>query len=275
MKLPPNARDFEVFEFVVVGGKSTRDAATKFGLSQTRICQIVERMRQWQAEVVPQESPIPEERRLRLARHVAVQRIEYLYGEVMEAWRRSQGEVKKSRCSRFGDDVTTTFFSPGDPKYLIAAMRLAKAQADLGTTCIALYAAAADLADGADYDSFNPEPEATASQPYASTSTGRPEARPTDHPVEDCSAAASLAPAIAASTPAPTAATSSQLETSRELSPQQAAARRQLFSPVQLRRERDGATTSIQVTPDQLGLSVEDVLSRQKRQARKRARQAR
>ena len=50
----------------------------------------------------------------------------------MEGWRRSQGEVKKSRSSRFGDDVTTTFFSPSGPKLFVAAMRLATAQAELG-----------------------------------------------------------------------------------------------------------------------------------------------
>ena len=52
-KLPPSGRDFAgVFSAVILAGKSTRAAAGEFRLSQTRVCQIVRRVKKWQAEVV-------------------------------------------------------------------------------------------------------------------------------------------------------------------------------------------------------------------------------
>ena len=130
-RLPPSWRDFEVYRTVIVGGKSTREAAEEFRLSQTRVCQIVERMRAWQAEVLPAECPLPEEGRLRLSQNIACERIDFLYGEAMSAWRRSQGETTQTRNSGY-DEFVTTRFSCGDPKYLLAASRLVKASAEIG-----------------------------------------------------------------------------------------------------------------------------------------------
>src|SRR5262245_61096342 len=80
-RLPPSGRDFDVFAAVIVGGQTTRQAAAEFKLSQTRVCQIVERVRTWQAEVLMADNPPTEERRLQLAKCVAAGRLDHLYSE--------------------------------------------------------------------------------------------------------------------------------------------------------------------------------------------------
>jgi len=76
LRLPPSGRDFEVFEAVILGGKTTREAAQTLRLAQTRICQIVERMRQWHAEVLPAQSGHSPERLQQLAKSVAAGRLD-------------------------------------------------------------------------------------------------------------------------------------------------------------------------------------------------------
>jgi len=259
---PPSGRDFAVFEAVILGGKSTREAAEQFRLSQTRVCQLVERVREWQAEVLPAaDGDDDEERRVRLAKIVAAGRLDHLYGEMMQAWRRSQGEMKKTRSSRFGDDVTTTFFSPGDPKYALAAMRLATAQAALGV-----------------FGGLACPPEEADDAEQEPGETGRPEARPTKNPlVEDCSQNGQARPAVAKEAACDPAATACSKTTCGDLSPRQAAARERFLGPVQsppVAGESGNGVTQIQVTPEQLGLSVADILSRQQRRAGRRARRA-
>jgi len=51
-KLPPSERDFEVFEHVVVGGGTTRGAAREFQISQTRLCQVLDRVRPFVERVI-------------------------------------------------------------------------------------------------------------------------------------------------------------------------------------------------------------------------------
>jgi hypothetical protein len=52
-KLPPTVRDFDIFRFVKVECRSTRAAAREFGLSQTRIRQIVAEVRDYFLACVP------------------------------------------------------------------------------------------------------------------------------------------------------------------------------------------------------------------------------
>jgi len=260
-KLPPSGRDFEVHRAVVVGGKSTREAAEQFRLSQTRVCQIVERMRAWQAEVLPAEAPLTEDDGLRLAKNVAGARLDFLYCEVMDSWRQSHGQVTQTRSPRFGDEVTTTKTSHGDPKYLLAAMRLSKAAAELG--------AVGGLAV--------PEEDVGWAVPTTVEEIGRPEARPTEaHPVEDCSRNGHSVSWATPAAPAPPAATAGGDDTSVERDPPHELARRQFFAPVQHDQALALASPGggqIEVSPERPGLSVQPRLSRQQR--RKLARAAR
>ncbi len=106
--LPPAERDFAVFERVVIEGGTTRAAAAEFGLSQTRIVQIRQRVAEWIGSEVPPTDSLSPQQRLRLAASIAEQRIHFLYSQAMEAWRASQGSQ-----------------SHGDVRYLAAAARIA------------------------------------------------------------------------------------------------------------------------------------------------------
>jgi len=219
-QLPPSGRNFEVFEAVIVGGKSTRDAAGQFRLSQSRVCQIVRRMQAWQAEVLTSEQHLTDEEQLRLSKDIAGHRLNHLYCEVMGAWRRSQGEFKQTRSSRYGDEVTTTKSSYGDPKYLVAASRLIKAAADLG------------VAGSLPYPDDDEEPDVGWAVPTEEKEDVVGTAHPT-HPVEDCSQNGHARPIPAPAAMNSAAAKAGSEQTSAELSPQHAQARRALLAPVQ------------------------------------------
>jgi len=251
-KLPPSGRDFEVFSAVVMYGKTTREAAEQFKLSQTRVCQIVERVRQWQTEIAPEDSQISDQRLLQFAKVVAAGRLDYLYGETTEAWRRSQGEVKRTRDSAYGNHVTTTTTSFGDSKYLVAAMRLAKAQAELGVSALLL---------------CPPEEEEEEEL------QGRAGDRAADHPAEDCSENRASPPPVARTAAPPVAAKADGETASAQLQPRQAIARRDFLSPVQT-GQTPGEVTRVEITPESIGLSVHEILSRQERRELKRARRA-
>ncbi len=128
--LPPSDRDFQVFERVVVQGATTRAAAAEFGLSQTRIVQVRDRVAEWIASEVPTIERLSPRERLRLAASIASQRIDYLYSLALEAWRTSQGEQTIVRAGEAGlSRITRT--SHGEPKYLAIAARLSLRQMDV------------------------------------------------------------------------------------------------------------------------------------------------
>ena len=269
-KLPPSGRDFEVYHTVIVGGKSTREAAEQFRLSQTRICQIVERMRAWQAEVLPAECPLPEEGCLRLAQNIAVERINHLYCEVMTAWRKSQGPLTQTRVSAY-NEATTTKSSFGDPKYVLVAMRLSKAAAELGVTG---GLAIPDEEDGGLAEGRVPVVGAVAHSRAAETASPavvREANHSHPHPVEDCSPNGHSQPIPAAAPAEPPAATAVGESTSSQLSPRDLLARRELFAPVQhdLGAAIASAAGGTQLQLDPQGPGVK--LSRQQRRKLQRA----
>ena len=90
--LPPSERDFQIFEFVEFAGASTREAAEAFGLSQTRIVQVRDRVAQWIVASVPLSLRLSPRERLALAYEIARGRLDYLYSQATEAWRSSHRE---------------------------------------------------------------------------------------------------------------------------------------------------------------------------------------
>ncbi len=122
-RLPPGQRDFQVFERVVVEGATTRQAAAEFGLSQTRIMQIRQRVAEWIGSEVPPTESLTARQRLVLAGRIAEQRIDFLYSEVMEAWRASQGPHTTIRNGDSGETQITRD-SHGDVRYLAMAARI-------------------------------------------------------------------------------------------------------------------------------------------------------
>jgi hypothetical protein len=123
--LPPSERDFQIFERVAVEGASTRAVAEQFGLSQTRVVQIRDRTAEWIGSEVGESLRLDALQRLRLAAHIASQRIDYLYAEAMQAWRASQGTQTTARSGESGE-TTITRPSFGDVRYLSLAARIAE-----------------------------------------------------------------------------------------------------------------------------------------------------
>jgi len=150
-KVPPSGRDFEVFEDVVVGGGTTRGAAFRFKISQTRICQVVARVREWLEEVVPAAArEFTTQQQLNLAMGIAGDRLDHLYGQALVGWNSTDGEMEKTRIMPNGDVFTTKTYAYGDVRYLIAAGRLAGMRAKLLTGGVMndAMAAAADVTEG-------------------------------------------------------------------------------------------------------------------------------
>ncbi|HEX5105625.1 MAG TPA: hypothetical protein VFV87_17520, partial [Pirellulaceae bacterium] len=156
-KLPPSERDFSVFEHVTVDGGTTRSAALEFGISQTRVCQILDRVRAWLDEVLPDCDKAATQRQLDLAVALAGDRLDALYGRAVEAWEISAGKIIRTRTTPMGSQVTTTTTSQGDPRYLAAAGKLANLRSKLATSGVLIrgMAAAGDAEEvlaSADYE---------------------------------------------------------------------------------------------------------------------------
>jgi len=130
VSLPPSWRDFEAYRLVKVEHQSTREAAKTLRISQTRICQVIERVAAYLVQIAP--AAMAEEQRpqmLYLAEQLAAERVNYLYGAAVESYRESSRPVKTVRevtTAVNRNVVTTTRNSCGDPRYLLVACRLAE-----------------------------------------------------------------------------------------------------------------------------------------------------
>jgi hypothetical protein len=116
--MPPSPRDLEVYEFVAVRSKTTREAAAAFGISQTRVRQVLARVVEFLVQVVPaDDDEHTQERKLAAAQWAAGMRLDFLYGQAMEMWRKSQEPTQSSPIGL------------GKVCYLNQAMRVALAAA--------------------------------------------------------------------------------------------------------------------------------------------------
>jgi len=121
VKFPPSHRDFEVHRFLTAEGGSTRAAATRFGISQTRVRQLSQRVVEWAAEVLPPEAEANAAGLLWVAEAAACDRLQHHYEQTMEQWHASH-----------------------QPKFLGLAVRVTLAAAKLPSRTFAIEAAAAD-----------------------------------------------------------------------------------------------------------------------------------
>jgi hypothetical protein len=128
--LPPSERDFLVFEVLAFDGRSTRQAAEQFDISQTRVMQIRRHVAEWIAREVPEGLDLSPRERLRLAAYVANGRVDALYSQVMQAWHESKSPATSIRSGQAGE-LHITRNSHGDPRYLLAASRLIERQMSL------------------------------------------------------------------------------------------------------------------------------------------------
>ena len=86
----PSWRDALIFRWVVVEGKPTRAVADAAKISQTRVRQIVARITRWLAETLPEATKgLAPDAALQLAQSVAAARLDGLYAEATNAWRKT------------------------------------------------------------------------------------------------------------------------------------------------------------------------------------------
>ncbi len=115
----PSERDWALYQAVRVEQWPTRAAAEGFKLSQTRVCQIVQRTAAFVAQAVTVPSKEQEAQQLAAGKQLAADRIDHLYGQAMSCFRYSQeSSHNKTGC-------TTGRRSYGDMRYLHSAARLA------------------------------------------------------------------------------------------------------------------------------------------------------
>ncbi|WP_425615421.1 hypothetical protein NA78x_005340 [Anatilimnocola sp. NA78] len=164
VSLPPCWRDFEAYRLVKVSQFSTRVAARKLKISQTRICQIIERVAAYLVEMAPGVKDIVRrEQQLYVAEQMAAERLNFLCSQAENAWRMSQGPMKTVRKSANftgANSVTTIRTGYGDPRYLMVACKLAEHAAMLPQpSLLSSLAAAALAAEGLDEEEEENENE--------------------------------------------------------------------------------------------------------------------
>jgi hypothetical protein len=257
LSLPPTARDFLVYQRVVIEAVSTCQAAAEFSLSQTRIRQLVQRVSRWLTENLPPQDEATDAAYLRHAQHVAADRLSFFYGEAMEGWRAER-----------------------QMKYMNLAIRVALAQSKLAVLPGTIDCLAADAIEGplpeneawarptenqterqsdgeterlasADHShSPCPPPTLPPSRPLSvSPSASAP-------PPRDCSPSSHNSHAAAASPPAPTTINPTPLIASNDLPPTTAAARRAFLAPAHPALPIGNLpVTELKITPHDLGLA--------------------
>jgi hypothetical protein len=265
LSLPPSARDFQIYQRLTLEGASTRQAAADFSLSQTRIRQIVERVTHWLAETLPKPTETEDAAYLRLAQHIAADRLQFLYSEAMHGWRATH-----------------------QAKYAGVIFRITAAHAKMPVSPGTLDALVADALEGPLPDDFSwrvgpaceasdgppaREDEAPAEPPTARPSTFdlRPSAPPSPPPPRDCSTSAQKPPADIALPAARSTTTSAAATTSAGRNGDRAAPRRAFLAPAQpLPPAGDSPITELKITPQNLGLSMQRKLSRRERRKLRR-----
>lgn len=264
---PPSNRDFQVYQRVVLEAATTRQVASDFSLSQTRIRQIVQRVSQWLANTLPRPSEADDSAYLRLAQHVATDRLQYVYGQAMRGWRLTN-----------------------EAKYAGIVLRVIAAHSKLPVIPGTLDALHADALDGLlpDDCSVGPNREASAvplarnsERPTSQSSFTSPPSSlsPPTPPLGDCSTSASILPILVAQPIPQRATTPLAPTTSIDRDADRAAARRAFLAPTHHApttgdlgsRHTSCAVTELKVTPENLGFSIQKKLSRRQRRKLRKA----
>ncbi|WP_425615453.1 hypothetical protein NA78x_005373 [Anatilimnocola sp. NA78] len=178
VSLPPCWRDFEAYRLVKVSQFSTRVAARKLKISQTRICQIIERVAAYLVEMAPGVKDIVRrEQQLYVAEQMAAERLNFLCAQAENAWRMSQGPMKTVRKSANftgANSVTTIRTGYGDPRYLMVACKLAEHAAMLPQpSLLSSLAAAALAAEGLDEEEEEGEEDENENGPAKERATSQ------------------------------------------------------------------------------------------------------
>ncbi len=142
LQLPPSWRDFEAYRLVKVQQKSTRAAAKELGVSQTRVRQVIERVAAFLIETAPgSDDAERRERGLQVAEQVAAERVDFLYGQAVQCFKRSKGVHETIRVIEVEGKPTVTIGITredyGDVRILMSAAKLALFGTKLPMPCLA------------------------------------------------------------------------------------------------------------------------------------------
>jgi hypothetical protein len=225
----PSERDWNVYQAVRVESWATRVAAQEFGISQTRVIQIVQRTAAFIAEVLPAPSKQLEAQQLAAGKQLAADRIDYLYGAAMRCFRMSQS-TEKGNCTNGRRNY-------GEMRYLMAASRLATIASTLPLPR-QLWRADEETLDSEAQPACESKPERrqTASPPKS-----KPAASNRVAAAETCSAPAVEQPAPAEVPPSPSSATAAAMLSYVEQSRSSGATGNAVAHPVQQTASASGS----------------------------------
>ena len=274
-KLPPSARDFLVYHRIVVDGVSTRSAADEAKISQTRVRQIVLRLTEWLVEALPTDTELSEAARLRLARHIAADRLERFYLQANRAWEQTTQPKFASVCLRVLAAQSKLAAIPGT----LEAHAMDAILGPLPDDTTSLYATTGQSLPPSPPD--DPRPTATASENPNSRVQGQQHPPTLDlghssldgNPsLRDCSPAPSNGSMAAEKPPCPPAVTLHILKACDKPGLENCTARAEFFSPAHpsASNENDAPVTELRITPEQLGFTTSKALSRKDRRRLRR-----
>jgi hypothetical protein len=127
----PTPRDWLLYRAVAIDGLGTHAAAAQYQTTTVGAWQARRTVEAWLA--ASERRPFTPEQERRLAEDLAVERLEYLYGQAMEAWRQSDENRFSTRTLASGDTITTERRSK--VTFLSAAARIAIAIGQFRLRC--------------------------------------------------------------------------------------------------------------------------------------------
>jgi len=196
VSLPPSPRDLELYEFVAVENHTSREAASAFGISQTRVRQVLGRVVEFLVQAVPgDDDEHSAEQKLAAAQWAAGMRLDFLYSQALTMWRKSQVPTQLSPVGL------------GKVCYLNQAMRIALAGAKVPMRSIRL--------------------------PCDDEQPARAATRANNPPVRDCSENVASRPVVSVEPTSSPDANGEAAETYRTLDEIKADARRNFLRPAQ------------------------------------------
>jgi hypothetical protein len=207
-KSPPSQRDFEVYRFIKIEHHSTRQAASQFNISQSRVRQVLAGIVDYLVDSVPVDEEGKSLERLQVAEQLAREQLEFLYGQAIEWWQQSVHDWR-------------TGSALPKPSFLALAARITMCMARVPVHAPPRWSAEGDERD---------ELRGLAEVPTAS---GTPTPQFEHPPVEDCSAPAVSRGATAASLPQPESGSDVPETSCRTLEEIKAEARRSFLRPAQ------------------------------------------
>lgn len=272
-QLPPSARDFLIYQRVVIEGVSTRSAAEEAGVSQTRVRQLVIRVTQWLALALPAGTELSEAAQLRVGQHIAADRLEHFYCQANRAWLETTQPKYASLCLRIITAQSKVPALPGTIEALAMDAVIGPLPDSGGQTF-----PTASEEDAAGRDARD---HALAPLDVARAASSAPESRAADKhvgctdapPDRDCSPAVPRAAASARTTPPDSAVIRPVPEPCGKTAPPHRAARGEFFAPAHSAAigSNEVPVTELRITPHTLSLSAPQVLSRKDRRRLRRS----